>query len=313
MCFKTRCGSCINYCTVAKYTLNVAVANNYCLIEEKMKLVTFNMGVNLPQAQLADRLDALGRLIQSRRPEFLALQNVTNETIKRISISTWGSRYNLIQPPNKYETRNKPTIALFTVYPAQDTVTISYHESLSSKMLQKGYFVMYDKQKKPFVICVATTILEPGNENVEYREKQLNEGFLSMVHDEDAFLIGTFSLDSKIDGEVNLQGGWVDAWLQIPGNTESTGYTYNPERNPLLMEDFSNPSRPDRIFFKTRQFKLESVELLGVEPYQLPQGVGINISTHYGLLAQFSQLDVPKPKVEPVIVSAYFTKKKETS
>lgn len=269
-----------------------------------MKLLTFNMD---DLGQISDRLDALGNIIQAKRPEFMALQNVTNETIKKVTATPWGSRYNVIQPPYKYETRKKSTVALFSTYPAQDTTIVEYHETKNNNVLLKGYYVMYDKQKQAYVICVATTSLESGLKAAGLRERQLNEACLSMVEDEDAFVLGDFSLDNDIDGELTLKGGWMDAWLSIPGNTEASGYTYNPEKNPLIKEDPFGPGRPDRIFFKTRHYKLESMELVGVEPYQLTGGAGVTISKHYGLLVQLSPLDTPKPKVvEPPIISASF-------
>lgn len=271
-----------------------------------MKLLTFNMTAGLPVAEAADRLDALGKLVQSRRPEFLALQNVTNETLKKITRTTWGSRYNVIQPPYFFETRKLPTVAMLSTYPAEDSMTLNYHETPSGKVVLKGYYVMYDKLNQPYVICVATTSLEKGLKLTEFREKQLNEACLSMKDAENAFLLGDFSLDNDIDGDLELRGGWVDSWLAIAGNTESSGYTYDPEKNPLIKEDPFGPGRPDRIFFKSRHYNLDSVELVGVEPYQLPEGQAVTISKHYGLLAQFSLLDIPKPKVEPCIVSALF-------
>ena len=269
-----------------------------------MKLMMFHLGADLEQAQL----DALGKLVQSKRPEFLGLQNVTNETIKKVVRSNWGSRYNVVQPQYKFETRKKPTVALFSTYPSQDSSTLQYKESACSRIMQKGYYVMYDKQKQPYVICVSTTSLESGLKASKYRESQLNQGLSSMIGDEDAFVLGDFSLDDDIDGELILKGGWKDVWLEIPGNTKSSGYTYHPVNNPLIKEDPFGPGRPDRIFFKTRHYKLDSVELVGVEPCQLPGGVSVTISKHYGLMAQFSPLDVPIPAVQPPETPAVFKK-----
>jgi len=268
-----------------------------------MKLLSFNMGPgDLPD--LPNRVEALGELVKAKRPEFVALQNVTNETIKKVTGTTWAARYNVVQPPYKYETRKKPTVALFSTYPAQDNNTVSYHETNSGRLLLRGYYVMYDKQKQPYVICVSTTSLENGLKAAEFREKQLNEACLSMVDAEDAFLLGDLSLDNDIDGELSLRGGWMDAWLSIPGNTESTGYTYNPDKNPLIKEDPFGPGRPDRVLFKTRHYKLDSVDLVGTEPSK----GGITISNHYGLLVQLSPLDEVKPPVERSIISAVFKK-----
>lgn len=260
-----------------------------------MKLMTFDM---VTSESIPSRLEALVKLVQAKRPEFLALQNVTNDTIKKVSGLL--SQYKVIHPPYKFENRKKPTVALFSTYPSEDSKTVPYTDTESSRVLQEGYYVMYDKQKQPFVICVATTCLEVGLKVSELREKQINQACHNMDSYEDAFIIGDFSLDSDIDGELTLRGGWADAWLEIPGNSDSTGYTYNPDKNPLIKDDPFGPGRPDRIFFKTRHFKLDSVEVVGMEPFQVTQGPAVTISTHYGLMAQFSPLDTPNPRCEPV-------------
>lgn len=266
-----------------------------------MKLLTFNMGTDT--SKVDERLEALGRLVQAKkRPEFIALQNVTNEHIKKVSKSDWAALYKVIQPPYKFETRKKPTVALFSTYPAEDSSTLTYHETPTGRVLEKGYYVMYDKLNKPFVVCVSTTSLEQGLKAADYREKQLNEACLSMIDDVDAFLLGDMGLDNDIDGELTLQGGWMDAWLEIPGNTESNGYTYNPDKNPLIKEDPFGPGRPERVFFKSRHYKLDSVELMGTDTNE-------PISKHYGLLVQLSPLEeVKKVESKPPLVSAIFKK-----
>lgn len=257
-----------------------------------MKLLSFNL-----DPFKKEMLEAIGKLVKAKRPEFIAFQNVTNDNIKKIKATNWGTRYNLIQPPFVYENRMKPTVALFSTYPATDSATLKYHEAESGKVLEKGYYVVHDKLNKAFVICVATTSLEKALKASEVRERQLNEACLHLCEAEDAFLIGDFCLDNDIDGKLVFKQ-WMDAWLSIPGNTEENGCTYDPNKNPLCAEDPFGPGRPDRLFFKSRNFQLDSIELVGVEPPI--------ISKHYGLLAQFTQLDRPKPKQDSVLVAAHF-------
>ena len=169
---------------------------------------------------------------------------------------------------------------------------------------------MYDKANQPFVIAVSTTSLEKDLKECELREKQLNEAMYSLVKVHDAFLMGGFCLDNDIDGKLTLKGGWEDAWLSIPGNTESNGSTYQPDRNPLIGSDPHGPGRPDRIFIKSRHFKLDKVELVGTEPYHLPRNKekAITISKHYGILATLSPLDPPRPIPKEEEVAAEFLK-----
>lgn len=272
-----------------------------------MKLLTFDMG---NASKLQERLDALGKVVQSKRPEFLALQNVSNETIKRIKGFPWGSLYTAVHPPYTFETRTKPTVVLFTTYPPEDSAVVPYHETATNRVLQKGYYIMYNKQKEPHVITVCTTTLEAGLKHSSIREKQLNEAFLSLADDEDAFVLGDFCLDSDIDGDLTLEGGWKDAWLCIPGNTTSNGDTYVPDKNPLIKEDPLGPGRPDRIFFKTRRYKLDTVEIVGQEPYSPARGPAVTVSTHYGLFAQFTPTEQTLPKNKSTVVSVYFNRAK---
>ena len=272
-----------------------------------MKLLTFDMG---DASKLQERLDALGKVVQSKRPEFLALQNVSNETIKRIKGFPWGSLYTAIHPSYTFETRTKPTVVLFTTYPPEDSVTVHYHETSTNRVLQKGYYIMYNKQKEAHVITVCTTALEAGLKNSSIREKQLNEAFLSLANDEDVFILGNFCLDSDIDGDLTLEGGWKDAWLSIPGNSNSNGDTYVPGKNPLIKEDPLGPGRPDRIFFKTRRYKLDSIEIVGQEPYSPSRGPAVTVSTHYGLFAQFTPTEQVLPRSESTLVSVIFNRAK---
>ena len=271
-----------------------------------MKLLTFDMGTD--SARLQDRLEALGKIVHSKRPEFLALQNVSNEAIKRIKGFPWCSLYTATHPPYKFETRTKPTVALFTTYPAEDSASMTYHETSTNRVLQKGFYIMYNKQKEPHVITVCTTSLEAGLKSSLTREKQLNEAFLSLADDEDAFILGGFCLDDDIDGDITLESGWKDAWLSVPGNSSSNGYTYDPTNNPLIKEDPHGPGRPDRLFFKTRRYKLDSIEVVGREPYAPARGSAVTVSTHYGLFAQFTPTDQLLPSHESTMVSAVFNR-----
>ena len=258
-------------------------------------------------SSLLKRLDALGDIVKAKKPEFVALQNVTNDIIKKMKVTPWGARFNILQTPYSYETRKNATSALLSTYPTDGSLSRNYKHTQSGKMILNGLYVMYDKQKQPFVITVGATTLEQGLKASEFRDKQLNEACLSMAEAKDSFLTGGFNIDSDIDGELLLQGGWKDAWLEA-GHTESSGYTYDPDKNPLIKEDPFGPGRPDRLLYRTRHYKLDSVELVGNKhPSAASAAASSTISTHYGILAQFSPLEIPEPPIkDSPIVSAIF-------
>ena len=263
-----------------------------------MKLLTVNMCMHV--GALQERLEALGKLVLSKRPEFIALQGVSNEVMRKINGTMWGTRYNLIHPPTKYETRTKPTVAILSTYPAQDSISITYHETMTNKVLLRGYFVMYDKQKQPHVISVCSTQLEEGRDMSEVREKQINEAFLSLMDDEDCFVLGDFSLLNDIDGELYLSGDWHDSWIT---NGKGNGETFVPAMNPLLKDKKAPSGRPDRIFFKSMRYKLESVEVVGKEPIS---GTGTHISSHFGVLTSFTPLEQLNPPADFTEVPCFF-------
>lgn len=271
-----------------------------------MKLLSFNL-----DPFRLEHLDAIGKIVRAKRPEFIAFQNVTNDNIKKIKATPWGARYNVIQPTSIYETRLKPTLALFSTYPVISEpplvpVTIDYDDTETDRFMQKAYYEMFDRNNKPFVICIATTSLEKDLKATEMREKQLNQACSYLKNAEDAFLVGNFCLDHDIDGDLVFKGGWVDAWLSISGNTEFNGCTYDPDKNPLIKDDQFGPRRPDRLFYKSRHFQLDHMEIVGVEPLQGPGGSTTSISKNFGLFAHLTALDRAKDKIEPPRVAVHF-------
>ena len=266
-----------------------------------MKFLTVNMSLEVGLVQ--ERIVALGKLVKSKRPEFIALQNVTVEMIKNLKRTPWGSRYESVYPPTTYESRGKPTLAILSTYPPHNHISLPYHDTTKNRMLLKGYYLMHDKQKKPHIISLCTTQLEVGKDMTETREIQMNEALLSLTGEEDCFVLGDFGLIDNIDGEVHLNGRWKDCWLSVGGNTPKDGETYVPASNPLIRDKTEAGRRPDRALYKTRRYKLESVEVIGKEPID-----GVHVSSHFAVLATFNLLDPDSylPREKSVDVACFF-------
>jgi hypothetical protein len=248
-----------------------------------MKLLTFNLCIEV--GSVPERLEALGKLARAKRPEFIALQGVNNETLKNIKTSTWGVRYpHITQPPTKYETRTKPTVAVLSTYPAVKSIPIYYQDSTGNKVAIIGFYSMHDKQKVEHYVCVISTMLDPGVDNSLLREQEINELMYELRTHDDCFVLADLSLIGGVDGALELGGGWQDAWL-ASGKSPKNGHTVDPEVNPLIKS--GQRDRPDRILFKSQRYALDSTEIVGTE--------APHISPHFGVFSVFSPLDTILP------------------
>ena len=251
-----------------------------------MKLLTLNLCVEV--GSVPERLEALGELVRTKRPEYIALQGVNNETLKNIKASSWGERYpHITQPPTRFETRTKPTVAILSRYPSVKSATIYYHDSPGKKMAIVGFFSMHDKQKVEHYICVVSTILDPGIDNTLLREQEINELMYEIREHDECFVLADMGLISGVDGALDLSGGWKDAWL-ANGKSPKGGHTVDPEVNPLIKS--GQQDRPDRILYRTQRYSLDSTEVVGTQKFK-----GTHISPHFGVLSVFSPLDTILP------------------
>lgn len=264
-----------------------------------MKLLTVNLCMEA--ANLPERIEALGKLVRAKKPEFIALQGVNNETLGIIKASGWCVRYpHLTQPPTKYETRTKPTVAILSTYPVLKSTPVYYQDSTSNKLAIIGYYVMHDKQKVEHYICVCSTLLETGADNSHARESEINQLMYEMKDHDDCFVLGDLSLLKAVDGDLELSGGWQDAWL-ASGNSKGSGYTVDPGVNPLIKT--GHRGRPDRVLFKSQRYGLDSAEVVGTEKYG-----ATHVSPHFGVFAVFSPLDTILPDHSPTDLPCSFTR-----
>jgi tyrosyl-DNA phosphodiesterase 2 len=117
----------------------------------------------------------------------------------------------------------------------------------------------------------------------------------SFVLDENVVLGGDLGWDDDLDGPLRLPDGWVDAWHELRGGGDG-GWTYDAVANPMLR-GLTKPEqrRADRFVCKLRDFTLDSVEMVGVDPISGvtrfdDNGNALHVlpSHHYGLLLTVS-------------------------
>ena len=247
------------------------------------------MGMEIGNAKPQDKLDALGRLVQTHKPEFVVLQSLNTETIKLLRVQNWAMKYKVNTPPVTYDNRKKPSCAVMSIYPSNDMKFFNYRDPDTYRYALWCYFPRTDKQKNIHPLVVATTQLEQGPERDQSltREKQLNQALFCLQDNEDCFFLSDFGLIDAIDGEIEYDGGWKDAYLTL-GSPPDAGDTFVPESNTLI-KDKSIPSfRPDRVLYKTRRYALDSIQLVAMET---DPGLTTHISNHFGIMATFHLLD----------------------
>lgn len=74
---------------------------------------------------------------------------------------------------------------------------------------------------------------------------------------------GDMNWDDKLDGQPPLPPGWFDAWAKFQPN--QPGLTYDSKANPMLRGSRLQ-KRLDRMFCHLRDFKVESIEMVGLQP-----------------------------------------------
>jgi tyrosyl-DNA phosphodiesterase 2 len=109
---------------------------------------------------------------------------------------------------------------------------------------------------------------------------------------------GDLSWDDAVDGPLPLGNGWVDAWAELRGGEGPGGWTYDAVANPMLSGCKPERKRPDRFVCKLRDFVLENIEMVGVEPIHgvthcndMGQELPVLPSNHFGLLLTITSPD----------------------
>lgn len=258
-----------------------------------MKVLMFSMC--LEAKAINERVAQLGKLVLSLKPDFIALQNVSLEIAKNVLKMTWGARYHLVQPNITYDMRTKPCNVIFSAYPPQDVKSLEFEDTQENRCLFYAYFVMYDKKRQPHIITLANVRLDANPSSTDVRESQLNQTLYMLREDDDAIVLGDMNLHPKVDGDLELFGGWQDAWLAA-GHKPESGNTVDPSKNSFIADKRREAWRPDRIFFRLSRYQVESVEMVGTQPFGDSQ---LFISDHFGLVANLVPCEPAGNSVNP--------------
>ena len=132
------------------------------------------------------------------------------------------------------------------------------------------------------------------------RVSQAREAIDSLNKHKNVIFCGDMNWDDKLDGQVPLPDGWIDAWTEHrPGEL---GYTYDTKTNKMLSGNRTLQKRLDRFLCSLHDYKIDGIEMIGMEAipglsYSKEKKVKKEVkniilpvlpSDHYGLLLTIS-------------------------
>ena len=282
---------------------------------KEISMLTFNIW--LSTEKMRERMEALGQIVEDLQPDLLAFQEVTLENLAILQEQRWFSRYRLIPPDvaKKAIIKGGPSHfdIILSAYPVDKWFVYPLKNSLRNRRL----VVAETKGSVSSAIAkfiIATTHLvyasyaADRNSNTLLREKQLKESFKVISAYDNVCVMGDLNIQDKTDGDIVLPSPWIDAWLSIPGNTNSNGYTWDRSKTPFAsvlrrtINATSYQARLDRVLCKLSDFKVKDMRIVGD---QLTKS-GILPSDHFGLftvieLAEKSEQEgsqMKKPQTE---------------
>lgn len=133
-------------------------------------------------------------------------------------------------------------------------------------------------------LTIATVHLESTAEETEARVQQLELITARLAAEPDVVLVGDMNFPALPERPENQPlAGWIDAWAQL--RPTEPGYTIDSEVNQMrwLQKRKHDQRRLDRVFIRSRRWKITNIELLGLS--SLAGDPLTFISDHFGLCA----------------------------
>ncbi|KAL9981668.1 hypothetical protein ACROYT_G010406 [Oculina patagonica] len=273
--------------------------------------------------QMRARMEVLGQVVEDLEPDLLVFQEVTLKNLAILQEQRWFSKYHLIPPDVVKQLKMGPpnfVVIILSAYPVEKWQVYPFKNN-----------VEYKGSKYELRLVIAETKSSVSSENIRFvfagthlawagfrtrlREAQLKESFQIISGYDNVCVMGDMNIEDKADGDIVLPLPWIDAWLSIPGNTDSNGYTWDRSKTPFAsvlrrtVNATSYQARLDRVLCKLSDFKVKDMRIVG---NQLTKS-GILPSDHFGLftvleLAEKSELEDNKNKQPQSESEVYFNR-----
>jgi poly(A) polymerase len=216
-----------------------------------------------------ERCDALLTELQRRRPDVIALQEVTQALLRALLDEPWiRAAYHVSQcEVLSYD------VVILSRLPIRRIAELALPSDMGRRLLVA---------ELACGLAVATVHLESTREEAATRAAQLRiiQPALAARYG-DVVLVGdmNFRPEDPIENAA-LDPAFLDAWPALhPGDS---GYTVDTDINTMRLQVRSTPTRKriDRVFLRSAHWRARSIELLGTRPVDVD---GTFISDHFGL------------------------------
>ena len=248
-----------------------------------ISLLSWN--IYFPSVKMRERMEALGQIVQTLKPDIIAFQEVTLENLALLRNQPWFSRYHMI--PADISNEVDHSVIILSVFPVDKWFAHPFKNApyKNRKIVTTELKNAWSSPK--FVIGV--THLVHGRSNTLQRELQLKETLQVLSPYDNVCVMGDMNIKSgraEVDGVVVLPSSWIDAWLSFPGNTDSSGYTCGQIKNPFVaLKGSGKEARCDRVLCKLSDFKVKEMRIVGDKLTKSK----IVPSDHYGLFTVIEQ------------------------
>ncbi|XP_078361396.1 5'-tyrosyl-DNA phosphodiesterase-like [Oculina patagonica] len=282
---------------------------------KEISMLTYNIW--LDTEKMRERMEALGQIVEDLEPDLLTFQEVTLENLAVLQEQRWFSRYRLIPPDavkRLQEGPSKHCVVILSSYPVDKWQVYPFKSSPRNRKLVVAE-TESTVSSKSVKFVIAATHLDYAIKDTKVREAELRESFHIFSGYDNVCAMGDLNIHDKVDGDIVLPSPWIDAWLSIPGNTDSNGYTWDRSKTPFTsvlrrtVNATSYQVRLDRVLCKLSDFKVKDMRIVGNKVTKS----GILPSDHFGLftvleLAEKSEHEGNKNKKPQIENEVYFNR-----
>jgi len=240
---------------------------------EDVRIVTWNVWFG--DHMFEERRAALIRELDRRRPDVIALQEVTPELLDHLATEPWvRSRYQLTD----VEIWQRYDIVMLSRLPIREVTTLELPTQMGRRLLVV---------ELACGLVVASVHLESMKESIAARETQLRliQPFLAGLGGDTAF-VGDMNFHPEDEIETSaLDPEYVDVWPALhPGDP---GFTADSELNAMryMLKPKLSQKRIDRVFVRGR-WRPTAIELVGTTPID---DDGTFTSDHFGLAVDLAK------------------------